>query len=1329
MTKKINMKEIVSGMVFPLFGGSGNRNDIGSPVSKQLFCDEFLMNWENSVTAQKMEMLACVKQLDPEEGVEFAILGLQDLSRVVRQEAKDTLKFFSHQVMADDTHGHMTREKIIASEKFAQVLFKEMQKTISLDELREYVTLLLEINGRGPGFAWTFFLNNTVPQNVLIDILRRFPEPLRLRFVFPYLFSDVSDRRKYAPLIRLLLKDISDSDAVHAFIRGILSIPSDCLYSIMTRTGSLLYDFVARFSFVDTLIRKGLDSKDTDCILDGALFAAAFERNSRLYPFLDYLSQAESEDLRISLLDVIARSRAEGDGRILSAVNALLGDSNEAVVLKAFSTLVALDAQEMVTTACLLIESQPSMRLRLYKCLERMKAEDLIRVLERLPEAQAFDARRIMSRILLRKNPERILVLFGNYRTDPDTDTRKAADALFVHIEKIQAMEKKKLIRQLSAIPLPLSMFEKKTSKIRLDKILKYTNERQGETKLNIRGEVFNGLDLLGVRMENLDLRDTVFLNCDVSSAHIISCDFKGARFVNVTMKHIHLEKSSFENCQFENVDGDSAHVDQCLFLRAFFQDVRFEFSEIHESYFTGASFLKSNLSRSDLSFSCFTGAVMGLSDFSHCSVFRADFDHVQATLCAFTGTSFESALVYESTDFAKRSELWDELEIPPHFFGKNLLDTRWMNILVLTHEMDRQREVFIRHNQRARERALDSFRAEQEDLFEMVPLLIHLTQRLLPIEKKSEDSYLTENMMLKNASSGISNYTPSPKTVSLVKKYLRVDKLLLLPGKDCHIEALFTIGSIGTIAQSSDSDLDYWVCVDRTHMGEDAEALLKLKLESIERWAKVRFGTELHFFVVDPESVREGRFGGSDFESSGSAQGMILKEEFYRTMILVAGKIPFWSVLPAWTDNRYYQLLYSISCRFYQDYLDLGNVSSIPAGEYFGASMWQLFKSLTSPYKSVMKMALLEKYIHEGKKGLLLCNRLKGRWASGKYHFRRQDPYILLFDEITDYYKHKGQDDIVSLVKSCFFLKLSIRTGKHLEQSIFKIRKLMMEKCVERYGWDMNQIYDLAHFDEWTYEKVLDLSSQVNGFMIETYNRLSGMLNHSPDMETMITSQDLTILGRKMFTQFSSHPYKVKTLPHVARGMNLFKQLFIYYRQAPRTRPVWDVYPYYDKQAMVNGNDWAILRDVDQLEEVAAWVIHNGIYQSGTRFNILPNPSSVSAQDFHDLLKDMNDFFVFGEGDTMSPGFYLEAFKMFRIYMIANFTQSRKSDRIFEYAAVYMTTWGEVFCRKYTSKKGLSSISETIDKVEKDLGLACRNVKIGYHIPRMSKKRIVDKS
>ena len=196
---------------------------------------------------------------------------------------------------------------------------------------------------------------------------------------------------------------------------------------------------------------------------------------------------------------------------------------------------------------------------------------------------------------------------------------------------------------------------------------------------------------------------------------------------------------------------------------------------------------------------------------------------------------------------------------------------------------------------------------------------------------------------------------------------------------RKCFIESLFTIGSIGSIAQSSDSDIDYWVCIRKEWFDYEAMLRFRKKLRKIESWAAHEFNTEIHFFIVNIDDAAKNDFGRSDNESSGSAQGRLLKEEFYRTMIHVAGKIPFWCTLPTAVSRQNYDLIFKtisgcdkngcsetndfiynkyINCR----YLNFGDIHDIPAGEYFGASIWQMFKLLKSPFKSVLKMGLLGK-------------------------------------------------------------------------------------------------------------------------------------------------------------------------------------------------------------------------------------------------------------------------------------------------------------------------------------------------------------------------------
>ena len=55
--------------------------------------------------------------------------------------------------------------------------------------------------------------------------------------------------------------------------------------------------------------------------------------------------------------------------------------------------------------------------------------------------------------------------------------------------------------------------------------------------------------------------------------------------------------------------------------------------------------------------------------------------------------------------------------------------------------------------------------------------------------------------------------------------------------------------------------------------------------------------------------SVIVNDFGGSeeDVDSSGSAQGKLLKEEFYRTAVFIAGHVPLWWVVPVGVDAAWF--------------------------------------------------------------------------------------------------------------------------------------------------------------------------------------------------------------------------------------------------------------------------------------------------------------------------------------------------------------------------------------------------------------------------------------
>ena len=114
---------------------------------------------------------------------------------------------------------------------------------------------------------------------------------------------------------------------------------------------------------------------------------------------------------------------------------------------------------------------------------------------------------------------------------------------------------------------------------------------------------------------------------------------------------------------------------------------------------------------------------------------------------------------------------------------------------------------------------------------------------------------------------------------------------------RDANIQGIYTIGSVGTISQTSRSDCDIWICIDRQHFDDKTFQCLNQKLNLIKGWLDENVKIPVFFFLTDIQDIQKCNFGNIDFESSGSAQKNILKEEFYRTSIMICGKIPFWWV------------------------------------------------------------------------------------------------------------------------------------------------------------------------------------------------------------------------------------------------------------------------------------------------------------------------------------------------------------------------------------------------------------------------------------------------
>ncbi|MFH1135191.1 MAG: class I adenylate cyclase [Pseudomonadota bacterium] len=270
-------------------------------------------------------------------------------------------------------------------------------------------------------------------------------------------------------------------------------------------------------------------------------------------------------------------------------------------------------------------------------------------------------------------------------------------------------------------------------------------------------------------------------------------------------------------------------------------------------------------------------------------------------------------------------------------------------------------------------------------------------------------------------------------------------------------IQSLSLIGSTGSVGHTSVSDLDYWVCVDKTELGSEGWTILEAKLKNLSEWARTKRRTEVTFFLMDTEDLRANRLGGLDEDSSGNVMPRLLKEEFYRTLLHVAGRIPLWWVAPPGASQAEYEHISRSLDRIQSttlhplDFVDLGFPEKPDPREFLGAAMWQAYKSQRDPFKAVLKMILILEQV-EDNNAPLLCDQVKAALGVTPPDELPVDPYIMTIKRVLDFTERR-QPQNLELVRFSSWFKLQTPFEPRLSKKENKKGQVLRD-LTAAWGW-----------------------------------------------------------------------------------------------------------------------------------------------------------------------------------------------------------------------------------------------------------------------------------
>ncbi len=386
--------------------------------------------------------------------------------------------------------------------------------------------------------------------------------------------------------------------------------------------------------------------------------------------------------------------------------------------------------------------------------------------------------------------------------------------------------------------------------------------------------------------------------------------------------------------------------------------------------------------------------------------------------------------------------------------------------------------------NQLRLERASSSMSETFKHVYALLPVLLNYHHPMLP-------GYIEGNVP-----SGVCFFVPDLQQIHWLKQfesYFFCELASQQTNDELPIIGIYSMGSTSSIGQNYVSDLDIWVC-HQSWLDQEERQLMQKKCILIEKWA-YSLGIDVTFFLIDENRFRNHRSASLSNKDCETTQHVLLLDEFYRTAVRMAGKRLLWMMVPAEEETNYDQyvlLLYARGVLTPNEWLDLGGLGELSAEEYFCATLWQLHKSIDSPYKAILKSILLEAYSWDYPRGILLAMEFKKYLHAGEIVSYGLDAYCLMLERVTRYLMEINDFKRLDLIRRCFYLKVCEKLScKNKISMSDSWRRNVLSQLVLSWGWNINRLSVLDKQNFWKISQARDADNELLDTIMQNYRNL----------------------------------------------------------------------------------------------------------------------------------------------------------------------------------------------------------------------------------------------
>ncbi|HMY38328.1 MAG TPA: class I adenylate cyclase [Marinagarivorans sp.] len=408
---------------------------------------------------------------------------------------------------------------------------------------------------------------------------------------------------------------------------------------------------------------------------------------------------------------------------------------------------------------------------------------------------------------------------------------------------------------------------------------------------------------------------------------------------------------------------------------------------------------------------------------------------------------------------------------------------------------------------------------------------------------------------------------------------------------EEAKILSLFLMGSLGTIAQTPRSDFDIWLCY-QPKLSATELAKLEQKAQLISQWAQT-LGLEVHFFLMNHQAFLQGDLLPMSEESSGELQRILLLDEFYRTSIWLAGRLPVWWLVPAAVERRgEYARYIAVLLRNHfisdQDYIDFGASAHFTAEEFVGAGLWQLHKAIEAPYKSVLKLVLLEAYVNYQAEFSPLSLLHKQKIHAGRDDLNELDPYIALYQFLEDYLLRRSDSVRLEVVRRSFYFKVNRGISKKIGMGAKSWQRQVLERMCRHWGWSSARIAYLDERMRWSLKDVMAENDALVATLMRSFLELNVAARHS-GLNNKLCGDDFRLLSHKLTAAFGVKPGKQLLInPGIKKDLT--------------TQQLWLKKPTPQTWALADSNGGNDLYTANSVQELLLWCSVNSIISAHSK-------------------------------------------------------------------------------------------------------------------------------